>query len=454
VEIKEVYENMEIKNLHKYIFFEDFPEEELRNKEKSKIVKKYLIYNEEKIIGYTIIFDNNELYRYHIWLGGILPEFQKNGYYSKVLDIFKVKAQEIDYDEITVSTYNHRPHMLRLLIKKGYFITGTTDGKYGNQTKILLKYIIIKEFELRIALTNTCNFNCIFCHGEGTFSQNKVFLDKKTLENILFQSYLNGCKKITLTGGEPLLNMDGIITTIEYCNKMKEYPILTIVTNGSLIDKNFIEILKKYKGIISLNISLHTFDEKEFDKITLTSNKLISVVNAIDLLNKNKISYRINCVFIKDLTFNNEFDKIKKFITNCQKKEISEVTFIEILIPKINNEMLKYYFSFENISDYLNEVYKNEYNFKMLKKTSKKESYFLELENNSIKINIFRLSCKIGCKQCINLKDRMIGPDGNYYPCLFYPTLNFKNVSLDMKQSFKDGELVIRQNIYKLIEFY
>ena len=448
IENREVYSLEEIKKLHKDIFFEEFPKNEFRKKESSKKLKNFVFYKEKTPIGYTIIFDKKKDLTYHLWIGGIIPEFQKKGYYSEILDVFNEMVKEKEYRAITVCSYNHRPHMMRLLIKKGYKITGITEGKYGDQLKIIFKHNVNNKKEIRIGLTNACNFKCFFCHGEGFNSPKAIFLEEEKLKKILNQAYENGFRQITLTGGEPLLNRNGISTTIEHCNKMDEYPILKIITNGSLIDVKFIETLKKYKGNISLNLSLHSVDEEDFDVVTSSIGQLNKIIENIKLLKKNEIDFRVNCVFGKSEIGISDTERIQKFLNTCMELGVEEVTFLEMLVYKNNVELGKRYISFENISKLLKEINNSKEYFQILKKSEKKETYLLKEKKGSLKINVFRLTCQRGCETCLDSKDMMIGADGCYYPCML-SEIKYKDVSCDMKGAFIEGEKLIRSNIKK-----
>src|SRR3990172_361373 len=95
--------------------------------------------------------------------------------------------------------------------------------------------------DLRISVTDRCNFRCRYCMPKEVFGRDYVFLSKDLLlsfEEILrlariFSGF--GLKKIRLTGGEPLLRRD-IETLVAMLAGIPGVE-LTLTTNGSLLAK-------------------------------------------------------------------------------------------------------------------------------------------------------------------------------------------------------------------------
>ncbi|MCU7786917.1 radical SAM protein [Pyrobaculum sp. 3827-6] len=107
-----------------------------------------------------------------------------------------------------------------------------------------------------INLTSYCNLACSYCYvqqGSYGFLKPETFnekLIKKTVE--LIDSL--GIRYVAFFGGEPLLHQDGIKKFIEIFEKNNNYIEFGIVTNGTLINKDFVELAKSYK--ISITVSL------------------------------------------------------------------------------------------------------------------------------------------------------------------------------------------------------
>src|SRR5512147_2698590 len=95
--------------------------------------------------------------------------------------------------------------------------------------------------DLRISVTDRCNFRCVYCMPKEIFGSDYQFLDRKevlTFEEIarlarVFVSH--GVQKIRLTGGEPLVRKDLPLLV----KMLAEIPNLdlTLTTNGSLLKR-------------------------------------------------------------------------------------------------------------------------------------------------------------------------------------------------------------------------
>jgi cyclic pyranopterin phosphate synthase len=100
--------------------------------------------------------------------------------------------------------------------------------------------------DLRISLTDRCNFRCVYCMPKEIFDKDHPFLPRSSLlsfEEILRLTQVfvaHGVNKIRLTGGEPLLRKH-IEKLIEQLAKLKTPDgrdlDLTLTTNGSLLAK-------------------------------------------------------------------------------------------------------------------------------------------------------------------------------------------------------------------------
>ncbi|SHH23591.1 radical SAM protein [Clostridium grantii] len=432
-----------IQYLHKMIFQEKFPIYDFRKKSESKILDKYILYDNNDIVGYTIAFNNKEKLNYHLWIGGILPQYRKSGYFGEYIEYMVNKARNNKYKSITVSSYNHRPNMLRLAINKGFKIVGTKRGIYGDGIKILFEYLVTSKEEVRISLTNICNFKCFFCHSEGLDDTSLVKLSKEKLENILYQCKINNCETITLTGGEPLITRELIEFSIEFFNKSKYRPKLKIITNGSLIDIKFVNMIKLYEGDVKLNVSLHSMKKEKFDMITQTKNDFIKTVDAIKLLEIEDINFRLNYVVLKGI--NDTIEDFETLILESFNKNIKSITFIELLVTDKNINMLKYFLEYNEIKKLIKNSCVKIGELTAEYENKKKIRYVLHKENKKLNIEVFKLTCRLGCESCIENKDRTIGSDGEYYPCFIQSNKKCGNASENMAEAFKKGNAIIEE---------
>ena len=130
-----------------------------------------------------------------------------------------------------------------------------------------------------VEITNSCNLNCSFCHGnkrvKNFISKDnfKILLDK--LEGYTEYLYFH-------VMGEPLLHP----AINELIDMASERYHINITTNGYMIDK-----IKDNKNIRQVNISLHSYDKKLID-IDDYLNKIFDTVDSL-VKNDTYISYRL-----------------------------------------------------------------------------------------------------------------------------------------------------------------
>lgn len=100
--------------------------------------------------------------------------------------------------------------------------------------------------DLRISVTDRCNFRCVYCMPKQVFGKDFRFIphsDMLSFEEIARLARLfvaRGVEKIRLTGGEPLLrkNVERLIEQLSRLKTPEGRPIdLTLTTNGSMLGR-------------------------------------------------------------------------------------------------------------------------------------------------------------------------------------------------------------------------
>lgn len=128
--------------------------------------------------------------------------------------------------------------------------------------------------ELRISLTDRCNFRCVYCMPEESFGKDRAFLPQTSLlsfEEItrIAQIFVaHGVQKIRLTGGEPLLrkhieNLIGMLAQLKTPDGRNLE--LTLTTNGSLLAKKAQSL--KDAGLNRVTVSLDSLDDATFKRM-------------------------------------------------------------------------------------------------------------------------------------------------------------------------------------------
>ena len=126
--------------------------------------------------------------------------------------------------------------------------------------------------DLRISVTDRCNFRCTYCMPKEVFNSEYEFLqrdDLLTFEEItrISKIFANlGVKKIRLTGGEPLLRKN-LSVLIEQLSNIDGIEDISLTTNGVLLTN---EVAKQLKdaGLKRITISLDALDNETFKAIS------------------------------------------------------------------------------------------------------------------------------------------------------------------------------------------
>lgn len=142
--------------------------------------------------------------------------------------------------------------------------------------------------DLRISVTDRCNFRCTYCMPKEVFDQNYPYLSHKELlsfEEItrlttIFASL--GVEKIRLTGGEPLLrkNLEVLIEMLAQVRTPDGKALdLTLTTNGSILRKKAAAL--KAAGLQRLTISLDGLNDEVFKKMNDVDFPVADVLDGI-----------------------------------------------------------------------------------------------------------------------------------------------------------------------------
>jgi cyclic pyranopterin phosphate synthase len=140
--------------------------------------------------------------------------------------------------------------------------------------------------DLRVSVTDRCNFRCVYCMPKEVFGSDYQFLPHKdilTYEEItrIVRVFVScGVKKVRLTGGEPLLRRE-IETLIEMLADVRGLDDLTLTTNGSPLTKEKANALKR-AGLQRLTVSLDSLDDAVFQAMNDVSFPVARVLKAID----------------------------------------------------------------------------------------------------------------------------------------------------------------------------
>lgn len=188
-----------------------------------------------------------------------------------------------------------------------------------------------------------CPMRCLYCHNPDTwnFDKNKNMSITEILDK--YESVKEFLKNggITLTGGEPLCQIDFVT---ELFKRAKERKIHTALdTCGVLFDKknkvNFNELIK-YTDLVLLDIK--HIDKEEHIKLTGYSNK--NVLDFAEYLSENNIPVWIRHVIVPSITDNEDsLIKLGKFLKTLKNiKALDVLPYHNMAITKYKNLGIEY----------------------------------------------------------------------------------------------------------------
>ena len=124
--------------------------------------------------------------------------------------------------------------------------------------------------DLRISVTDRCNFRCTYCMPREVYGRDYAFLPRAellTFEEITRLARLfvdHGVAKVRLTGGEPLLRRD-LSTLVRMLAALPGIDDLTLTTNGSLLARQAAALADA--GLDRISVSLDSLDDATFGRM-------------------------------------------------------------------------------------------------------------------------------------------------------------------------------------------
>jgi cyclic pyranopterin phosphate synthase len=143
--------------------------------------------------------------------------------------------------------------------------------------------------DLRISVTDRCNFRCSYCMPKDVFDKDHAYLPHSSLlrfEEITRVARLfaaHGVRKIRLTGGEPLLrkNLEDLVTQLATLRTAQGKPLeITLTTNGSLLARKAQAL--KDAGLRRVTVSLDGLDDAVFRRMNDVDFPVADVLAGIE----------------------------------------------------------------------------------------------------------------------------------------------------------------------------
>ena len=209
--------------------------------------------------------------------------------------------------------------------------------------------------DLRISVTDRCNFRCRYCMPEEIFGPDYSFLSNDKIlsfdeiERITRIFVSLGVRKLRITGGEPLLRR-GLPQLIERLNKIDGVEDISLTTNGSLLKKFAPDLYKA--GLSRVTVSLDSLEEERFFYLNGNRSKVQRVLEGIQAAAEVGMKIKINMVVQKG---KNEQDILQMAQYFKENKHI--LRFIEYMdVGNYNGWELKEVVSKQEIVDMIHQV--------------------------------------------------------------------------------------------------
>ncbi|HEX6301905.1 MAG TPA: GTP 3',8-cyclase MoaA [Acidimicrobiia bacterium] len=140
--------------------------------------------------------------------------------------------------------------------------------------------------DLRVSVTDRCNFRCTYCMPKEVFGPGYEFLPRDQLltfeeiTSVVGHFVARGVKKVRITGGEPLLRK-GIEDLVGLIAGVDGVEDLTLTTNASLLARKSNALADA--GLDRVTVSLDAMDDETFQKMNDVGFPVATVLEAIDV---------------------------------------------------------------------------------------------------------------------------------------------------------------------------
>ncbi|AMG19717.1 cyclic pyranopterin phosphate synthase MoaA [Staphylococcus saprophyticus] len=287
--------------------------------------------------------------------------------------------------------------------------------------------------DLRLSVTDRCNFRCDYCMPKEIFGDDFVFLPKDELLTFdemvrIAQVYTQlGVKKIRITGGEPLLRRD-LDKLIYQLNQLEGVEDIGLTTNGLLLKKHGQKLYDA--GLRRINVSLDAIDDAVFQAINNRNIKASTILQQIDYAVAIGFQVKVNVVVQKGVND----DQIVPMVQYFKDKDV-QIRFIEFMDVGNDNgwdfskvvskdemlEMIEQNFDIEPVAPkYYGEVAK-----------------YYQHKDNKAQFGLITSVSQSFCSTCTRAR---LSSDGKFYGCLF-STVDGFNVKSFMRNGATDNEL-------------
>ena len=281
--------------------------------------------------------------------------------------------------------------------------------------------------DLRISVTDRCNFRCDYCMPKEIFGDDYTFLPKDellTFEELTRISKIYaqlGVKKIRITGGEPLLRRN-LYKLVEQLNLIDGIEDIGLTTNGLLLKKHGKNLYQA--GLRRINVSLDAIEDNVFQEINNRNIKASTILEQIDYAISIGFEVKVNVVIQKGVNDNQIIPMIDYF-----KNKNIEVRFIEFM--DVGNDNGWNFNKVVTKEEMLNMIEQHFEISPVAPKYYGEVAKYFRHKDNDAQFGLITSVSESFCSTCTRAR---LSSDGKFYGCLFASSEGF-----DVKALIRNG---------------
>lgn len=287
----------------------------------------------------------------------------------------------------------------------------------------------MKEFHIQWHITSKCNLRCIHCYQDNFSSEGELeWPDLKYICDNLLETMEKWNTRLTiaLTGGEPFLKSE-LWDIIDYLSNSRYLSNISIITNGTVIDK-YVQKILDYPALKDIYVSLDGITEESNNSIR-KKGMFDKVIENIKLLKSYDFS-----VFIMYTLLKRNIKEAEGLLDFSKPLGVNGY-ILERFIPqgaKAKNELIS--------PEELDHLYQNTFNQCGLEykreEGAKYHALKIEMKKEETSPRLFGAECIVAKDGCALL------PDGTVLPCrrFFHPLGNLLTGEFD--SIWKDSKIL------------
>lgn len=279
----------------------------------------------------------------------------------------------------------------------------------------------ISPMHATIEITEKCNLKCKHCYLEADIKKTAI-IDYNKFESLVDELIKNNVVNVELTGGEIFMHPK-VYNILKL--SFEKFAMVGILTNGTIMTDEVLELLEKNKEKTIINISIDHVDPSYHDEFRGMNGAWKASCQTVRKLSEKGINVRVASSITKDNMW--DIDKLADFSASLGAKVFS-FNFVEEFGRGAKYQHNDKYVDVIEYNNYINNtIEKHKDLIPIIKQEDRAKT--IEKEN-----------CGSGTRSIV------IGADGEIRPCALSPKVNFMgNV---FKENFKD--IFKKENVRKI----